>query len=152
MGFKMRSKKIFFAWLQMLTGIALTAQASPFHYFDQNKSTVIQGEVLTISFEDVYGKKSEFLMLSIRGEDQHLYQVEVCPQWFFAADVAVGMKIQLRGSLLDNSDGNYYLIAQEISLHGEKIVLRDSKGFPLWSRNGTGEHGSRKGSRGRGRG
>jgi hypothetical protein len=148
----MNKKNLFFSFFQMLAAISLLAQTPAFHYFDHKKLTDIQGQVQSIGYEEVYGKKSEFLMLSIQSDDQRLFRVEVCPQWFFATDIAVGMKVHIHGSLLQTSDGTLYLIAQEISLQGERIALRDSKGFPLWSRKGQpGEHGNRKGNGGRGK-
>jgi len=150
MHFKMKGIKILVAVFQLLAIIPLLAQTSGFHYFDHRKLTDIQGQVLSIDLNEVYGKKSAFLMISIQTEDQRLFKVEVCPQWFFATDIAVGMKVWIRGSQLENAAGKLYLIAQEISLHGERVALRDSKGFPLWSRHGAGNE-SRNGSGGRGK-
>jgi len=132
---------------------ALTAQTPVFHYFDPKTLVDIQGQVLNIDFEEVYGKKSSFLMLSIQSEDQRLFRVEVCPQWFFAADIAVGMKVHIHGSLLETAASTFYLIAQEISFQGERITLRDSKGFPMWSQRGQnqGGHGDHRGPGGRGK-
>ncbi len=99
----MNHKKIIFQLHPLLAVLSLLAQTPSFHYFDHNKLTDIQGEVQSIGYEEVYGKKSEFLMLSIQSDDQRLFRVEVCPQWFFATDIAVGMKIRIHGSLLQTS-------------------------------------------------
>ncbi|MFH2107171.1 MAG: hypothetical protein ABII93_00735 [Chrysiogenia bacterium] len=148
----MNNNKMFFICLQVLAAISLLAQTPAFHYFDHKKLTDIQGEVQSIGYEEVYGKKSEFLMLSIQSNDQRLFQVEVCPQWFFATDIAVGMKIRIHGSLLQTSNNKLYLIAQEISIKGERITLRDSKGFPMWSQKDRyGGQGNRRGPGGRGK-
>jgi hypothetical protein len=149
----MKKLKIFLGLFQMLAAISLTAQVSPFHYFDNKTLTSVQGQVLEIDFKEVYGKKSAFLILFLKSDDQRLFNIEVCPQWFFAADIAVGMNIRIMGSLLPSSDDTFYMIAQEISLQGERIVLRDSKGFPLWSRGGQSGsgHGNRNGHGGRGK-
>lgn len=145
-------KKISIFLFAALALLALTpAQTPAFHYFDHQKLGDVQGKVLAIGFEDLYEKKSTFLMLSIQSEDQRLFRVEVCPQWFFAADIAVGMKVRVRGSLLQEKAGTLYLIAQEISLQGEQITLRDGRGFPLWSRSGGNGHGKRLGPGGRGK-
>lgn len=153
MYFKMKKMKIILGLIQMLAVLSLAAQTPSFHYFDQKTLTDIQGQVVSLGFEEVYGKKSPFLILSIQSADQRIFSVEVCPQWFFAADITVGMKVRIRGSLLPTADGTFYLIAQEISLQGERITLRDSKGFPLWSRGGQpeGGHGNRNGPGGRGK-
>ncbi|HSQ34685.1 MAG TPA: hypothetical protein VLQ89_01720, partial [Candidatus Binatia bacterium] len=84
-------------------------------------------------------------------DDQRLFRVEVCPQWFFTADIAVGMKVRVRGSLLEKPAGALYLIAQDISIQGDRITLRDGRGFPLWSRNNGQGYGRRLGPGGRGK-
>ena len=148
---KMKLVNAMCLWLFLLSAATLQAQEFPLHYFDHRTLTDIQGQVLSMEFAAVYGKKSEFLMLSIQSDDQRFFRVEVCPQWFFAADIAVGMKIRIRGSLLQPSAGAFYLIAQEISLQGERITLRDNKGFPLWSRGGGSGRNDRRGPGGRGK-
>ena len=128
------------------------APAADFHFFDPTKLTDIQGTVQRIGYEEIYEKKSQFLMLTILDADQRLFQVEVCPQWFFVTDIAVGMKIHIRGSLLEAVEGATYLIAQEVSLQGERTPMRDSKGFPLWSQRGAQVgRGNKRGPGGRGR-
>lgn len=147
-------KKII-ASLGLFLALALlpAAQADTFHFFDPQRLADIRGEVQGIAYEDVYGKRSSFLVLTILSDDQRLFRVEVCPQWFFENDIAVGMKIQIQGSLLEADDGKPYLIAQELSFRGERVVLRDRRGFPLWSQKGAqGGRGARKGPRGRGKG
>jgi hypothetical protein len=147
----MNMKKTLFSVLAALGFMAQAAQTPDFHYFDHRNLIVIQGQIMNIESEELYGKKAAFLMLSIQSEDQRLFRVEVCPQWFLAADIAVGMKIRVRGSLLEIPAGTPYLIAQEISIQGERITLRDSKGFPLWNRNAGSGHGKRRGPGSRGR-
>jgi len=132
---------------------SLLAQAGAFHFFDPQKQADIQGEVQSLAYEDVYGKRSKFLVLTILSPDQRLFRVEVCPQWHFENDIAVGMKIRIQGSLLDEGEGKFYMIARELSFQGERMVLRDRKGFPLWSQKGAPEERrNRKGSGGRGKG
>lgn len=131
----------------------LSAQAGAFHFFDPQNLADIQGTVQSLGYEDVYGKKANFLILTILADDQRRVRVEVCPQWFFNNDIAVGMKIRIQGSLLDTGDGTPYLIARELSFQGERMVLRDRRGFPLWSQKGSqGGRGNRKGPGGRGKG
>jgi hypothetical protein len=131
----------------------LPAQAGAFHYFDPQKPFTIQGTVQALDYEDVYGKRSKFLVLTILSDDRRLFRVEICPQWFFHNDIAAGMKIHIQGSLLDSDEETPYLIARELSFQGERIVLRDRRGFPLWGRKGSqGGRASRKGSGGRGKG
>jgi len=148
----MNKMKTFLALFLALAS-SLLAQAGAFHFFDPQKLTDIQGEVQSFAYEDVYGKRSNFLILTIRSDDQRLFRVEVCPQWFFENDIAVGMKIRIQGSLLEEGADKPYLIARELSFRGERMVLRDRKGFPLWNQQGApGGRGNRKGPGGRGKG
>jgi hypothetical protein len=136
----------------LLLSSSLKPQQPGFHFFDPRNMVDIQGTVQRIDLKEIYGKKSQFLVLTIMSRERGLYRVEVCPQWFLENDIAVGMKIQIHGSQLAEVEGDAYLIAQEISLHGERITLRDRRGFPLWSQLGGQEgSGNRKGSRRRGR-
>ena len=148
---EMNMKKAFAALIAAAAFMSLPAQAPGFHYFDHQNLAAVQGQVLQIDLEEIYGKKSSFLMLSIQSDDQRLFRVEVCPQWFFTADIAVGMKVRVRGSLLEKPAGALYLIAQDISIQGDRITLRDGRGFPLWSRNNGQGYGRRLGPGGRGK-
>lgn len=124
----------------------LPAQSREFHYFDPDRLVDLQGTVRKLDFREVYGKKTPFLVLTLLGEEGDVYTVELCPQWFLEADIAAGMKIRIRGSRLAGGEGPAYLIAQEVSLQGERILLRDRRGFPLWSQRGAQEGGGRKGA------
>lgn len=121
----------------------------PFHFFDPGNLVTIQGTVQRIDVEDVYGKKSKFVVLTVLSTDQKTFRVEIGPQWFLENDIAAGMKIGIHGSLISETEGTFYLIAQEISFQGERILLRDRKGFPLWSQRGAQEGGGKRSGRGR---
>ncbi len=131
--------------LAALLASSLPSQQTAFHFFDPGRMIDIQGTVQRIDYEDLYGKKSRFLVLTVLSDDQRQFRIEICPQWFFASDIAVNMKVQVRGSLLDSADGERYLIAQQISFQGERIALRDRKGFPYWSQRGAQDGGRRSG-------
>jgi hypothetical protein len=141
----------------MLAGVlmlasSLRSQQPGFHFFDPKNLVDIQGTVQRIDLEEIYGKQSRFLVLTIMSVDRSLYRVEVCPQWYLENDIAVGMKIHIHGSQLAETEGKAYLIAQEISMQGERIALRDRRGFPLWSQlGGKDGRGNRKGPGRRGK-
>ncbi len=146
------SKNRFFLAAVLLLAPSLLPQQSAFHFFDPKNLVDIQGTVQRIDLEETYGKRSRFLVLTVMSADRVPYRVEICPQWFLENDIAVGMKIRIHGSLLAEAGENAYLIAQEISLQGERIALRDRRGFPLWSQHGSMDgSGSRKGPGRRGK-
>jgi hypothetical protein len=130
----------------LLLAPSLRSQQSAFHFFDPRNLVDIQGTVQRIDLEETYGKRSRFLVLTVLSAERVPYRVEICPQWFLENDIAVGMKIRIHGSQLAEAGKDSYLIAQEISLQGERIALRDRRGFPLWSRHGSMDgSGDRKG-------
>lgn len=130
----------------------LPAQSREFHFFDPARLVDVQGTVQELDFREMYGKKTPFLVLTLLGDDGRVFAVELCPQWFLETDIAAGMKVRIRGSLLAQAEAPPCLIAQEISLLGERIVLRDRRGFPMWSRHGPQDgSGNRKGPGRRGR-
>ena len=146
------AKISFFLAALLLLVPSLRSQQSGFHYFDPKSLVDIQGTVQRIDLEETYGKRSRFLVLTVMNADQVPYRVEICPQWFLENDIAVGMKIRIHGSLLAKTGENAYLIAQEISLQGERIALRDRRGFPMWSLHGSMDgNGNRKGPGRRGK-
>ncbi|HSQ35371.1 MAG TPA: hypothetical protein VLQ89_05190, partial [Candidatus Binatia bacterium] len=73
----MNMKKAFAALIAAAAFMSLPAQAPGFHYFDHQNLAAVQGQVLQIDLEEIYGKKSSFLMLSIQSDDQRLFRVEV---------------------------------------------------------------------------
>jgi hypothetical protein len=126
-----------------LLALVLQAQRAPFHYFDPGRIVEIQGVVQKIGLEDTYGKKSKFLVLTVDGGERGSCRVEIGPQWFIQNDIAVGMNVSIRASQPPRTEGVPDFIAQEISIQGERIVLRDLRGFPLWGQRGNLEDGRR---------
>jgi hypothetical protein len=157
----MHKRKPFFVWiiamvhLLVLTNFVQSDQ--DFHFFNIKSVVTIEGVIADITFDECYGKTSKFLFLRVQSKEGRSYRIEVCPEWFFQADIAVGMKLRIEGSMAEevgtSSDNPIYVIAQEIIFHGEKLTLRDPRGFPMWSRranrSGSGERRGPEGGRGR---
>lgn len=129
-----------------LLAALLDAERPSAHFFDPERIVEIQGTVRRVELAEPYGKNSSFIVLTVDSAERGLCRVEIGPQWFLENDIAEGMKVLMRASLLAGSQPPPYLIAQEISIQGERIVLRDLRGFPLWSRRGDLDEGRRRGS------
>jgi hypothetical protein len=92
--------------------------------------------------------------------DRETYIVLTSPQWFWkevGAAIAEGTEVIVRGSKSLGTDGNLYIIAQEIQVPSlqKSFIFRSTSGSPLWSgaRTGqTGTHGGGFGSSSRGSG
>lgn len=129
-----------------LLAALVSAQHPVAHFFDPDRLVDLQGTVRRVDLENTYGKKSKFIVLTVERADGGLCRVEIGPQWFLENDIAEGMKVLIRASLLVGTEGTPYLIAQEISIQGARIVLRDLRGFPLWGQRGNPEDGRRGGA------
>ena len=157
----MRRKKSFFVWtVAMIHLLIMTNFVHPdqdFHFFNIKSVVTVEGVIADITFEECYGKTSKFLFLRVQCKEGRSYRIEVCPEWFFQADIAIGMKLRIEGSTTGedgtSADSAIYVIAREITFYGEKLTLRDPRGFPMWSRRAdrsrSGERRGPKGGRGR---
>jgi hypothetical protein len=122
-------------------------QAEPFYNLDTEIR--IQGVVRGILFEPRYKDRASFMVIDLeeRGTGQ-TFRVDVSPSWFFDEDLHKGEKVEIVGSLVQASGGLKSVIAREIRLRGETLVLRDQRGFPEW-RGGVAGRGARRRGRNR---
>jgi hypothetical protein len=85
-------------------------------------------------------------------DDEERWVVLASPAWFWKSAgvrLAPGDAVAVRGSKSLGADGKLYIIAQSISLQGQpELLLRDSRGVPLW-RGSHGGEDMRGGGRGR---
>lgn len=111
--------------------------------FDPNTVGVVEGRVGSLAKQQ---RGPVSFRLETAGE---VYVVLAAPAWYWEERrIAVrdGDRVRVKGSKSMGSDGNLYLIAQEITVAGDEqpITLRDAKGKPAWSGcgpEGCGRHG-----------
>lgn len=115
--------------------------------YDPTQEITISGTVMDI--QHPAGRRFTGTHLMVQ-TDQGDFDVHAGPSWFLDQSnmtVSVGDQIQVTGSAYP-AEGARVLIAREIAKEGTIVQLRDSQGFPLWSRaSGAGQRGM-----GRGRG
>lgn len=120
------------------------------HFYDVDTEIKIEGTVADVKFEPRYDDRAPFLIVRLveKGTGR-TFLVEVSPAWFFDQDIHKGEPMRVTGSLLPGTDpsGAAGLIAREVQYQGEKIAVRDKKGFPNWS-GGPMRRGRRKGGLG----
>ena len=128
----MNKKIVLVGFLTFLATGAAAGQTAG-HFYDIDKEVKIEGVVRQVSLEPRYKGTAPFLVLRIEeSAGAKMYNVEVSPSWFFGQDIHGGEKVKVVGSLAEVPDGVPTVIAREIRLRGEKITLRDRRGFPSW--------------------
>ena len=125
---------------------ALAGQESPGqaagHFYNVDKEVRIEGTVQEIRFEPRYKDRAPFLVLVLqRAGAEETYIVEVGPSWFFGQDIHQGERMTVVGSLA----GEGAVIARQLRLRGETVIVRDKKGFPSWSGGAARPRGKRRG-------
>ncbi len=104
------------------------------HFFRPYKVVAVEGEIIRVEKNVAFCRSSSFLALVLKEKKTgHLYRVFLAPVWFIRVDFEVNGFIKVIGSPveLEKIKG---LIAREIYWKGEKILLRDRRGFPYWGR------------------
>ncbi|MBC7363734.1 MAG: hypothetical protein H5U07_04220 [Candidatus Aminicenantes bacterium] len=121
-------------WLIPTLGQQTKTEKPQRHFYNVDRETTVEGQVVDIKFEARYEGKGHFLILLVKdsssGEE---VEVETAPAWFFQTDIHQGEKIQLIGSLAEEEQGKKVIMAREIKINNRTITLRDRRGFPAWS-------------------
>jgi len=125
-------KSRFLIIILVFFSLTLFAEVNKFHFYDIKKVRTVEGKITDFKIEKVYKRKSSFFFIYIDSKDGEKIKIEVCPEWYFSQDIAKGMKIRVKGSDIGEEEKYRYLIAKEIEVGGDKLILRDKFGFPLW--------------------
>jgi hypothetical protein len=109
-------------------------------FYNVDKEVRIEGAVREIRFEPRYKDRTPFLILVLQDpKSGQTFNVEVSPSWFFRQDLHQGERLTVVGSLA----GEGAVIARQLRLRGETLIVRDKKGFPSWSRGAAKAKGKR---------
>ncbi len=144
-----RKGKVFWLVILLLMPLPFFGQnTEPFYNVD--KEMRVEGKIQKIVMEPRYKDKSSFLIVFLEEKDtKKVYTVEISPTWFFDQDFHQGEHLTVIGSLTSSGENGLNIIAREVQLRGETLILRDKHGFPAW-RGGKGlssRKGRRKGKR-----
>jgi hypothetical protein len=119
----------------------------PQHFYNVDTEKKVKGTIQEINMEPRYKDSSPFLIIKLQEKKTNQeFFVEISPVRFFTHDFHKGEEIEVVGSLY-LKDGNQNVIARQIRLKGEIIILRDKRGFPAW-RGGSMEHKKRRKGKG----
>lgn len=107
-------------------------------FFSPEKKVEIEGKVEKIEENQGFCKSPYFVVMNVKDKAGRVFKIFVSPIWFFKERPDIGEKVKIKGSYSD--EDRTTLIAEWIYFRGEKIYLRDERGFPLWSRRMRGKH------------
>ena len=130
-----------------LAGQTTAPTPSQPHFYDIDTEIKVEGTVSEVRFEPRYENRAPFLIVRLAEKGTgRMFVVEISPAWFFDRDIHKGETMRVTGSLLTGAEaaGATGLIAREVQSQGEKIAVRDKRGFPNWS-GGPMRRGRRKG-------
>ena len=116
----------------LLLSFAIMAGEKVCFFFSPEKKVEIEGKVEKIEENQNFCKSSYFVVLSVKDKAGKLFKIYISPFWFFTERPDVGEEVKIKGAY--SEDNRRLLIAEWIYFRGEKIFLRDERGFPLWSR------------------
>ncbi|MGB9765515.1 MAG: hypothetical protein ACPLZD_09230 [Candidatus Saccharicenans sp.] len=108
------------------------------YFYNVDREVTIEGQIEDFKFESRYEGKGYFLILMVKDKNSgQVLEVETAPASFFNIDIHKGEKIRLVGSIAEDQKQNKKLVlAREIKINNQTIVLRDRRGFPTWGQQG----------------
>jgi len=114
-----------------LGALGMADSDTPFKYYNLDNVTTVTGTIVDITTQRSY-HKHDFVMIRLAtpGSDT-VYNVEVCPQWFFQLDLMKGMELEVTGSVA-MVEGQNFMMTRSLRYSGELFNFRDTNGFPLW--------------------
>lgn len=141
------------AWILSLLVLGVAASfpfaQTPQHFYNVDSERRVEGTIQEIVMEPRYSDSAPFLVLKLEEKGTKvLYNVEVSPAWFFEHDFHKGEGLTVVGSFYTTEKGKMNIIAREVLLKGQTLVLRDKHGFPNW--RGGGQSGGKGRRRGKG--
>ena len=139
------------SWLAiMLLASSLSSGQKTDHFYNVDKEIRVEGKIQKVVMESRYKDTAPFLIVLLEEKNtKKVYTVEISPVWFFDQDFHQGEHLSVVGSLTFSGKNGMNIIAREVQLRGDTLVLRDKRGFPTW-RGGKGlssRKGRRKGKR-----
>jgi hypothetical protein len=146
----------------LLSGALPADAAEAIKYFRVDKVVTVTGEITDIKSEKSY-RKNNFINIYLKEKKtDHLFKIEVSPDWFFNLDLLKGQQIQVTGSVcsmkgnslinentsnvsnlnsVNNTKpgkfaGQLLIMTQSLVFQGQIFHFRDKSGFPLWRGKG----------------
>jgi hypothetical protein len=116
-----------------VVSMAQKSNTPPGPKYDPQTETKLKGTIQELKFPEKGNEKESAHFLVKNGEDT--LDVVVCPKSFLdemGVSFAKGDEIELTGSKVKQEQASLVL-AREIAKGDDKLILRDSKGEPVWN-------------------
>lgn len=126
----------------LLLSVMVIAGERVCFFFSPEKKVEIEGKVKDIEENHRFCMDRHFVMMSIKDKRGKVFKVYISPPWFFTQRPEIGEDVKIKGAYCEEDKKT--IIAEWIYFRGEKIFLRDERGFPLWSRKMRGRGNSRR--------
>ncbi len=126
----------------LLLALSIVAGEGVCFFFSPDKKVEIEGRVERVEENQKFCRSSYFVVLNVKDRAGKVFKIYISPFWFFTHRPEVGEKVKIKGAYWE--ENRSFIIAEWIYFRGEKIYLRDERGFPLWSRRRRGAGMARK--------
>lgn len=101
-------------------------------FYKPHQVLSLTGKIKEIEKDTIFCNCSSFLTLLIEDPSTGKeFRVFLAPIWYLAVDFEKGGEIKIVGSPV-KFHGKNGIIAKEVYWRGERILLRDVRGFPYW--------------------
>ena len=140
---------VFWMAIFFLASFSSSAQKTE-HFYNVDNEIRVEGKIQKIVMESRYKDTAPFLIVLLEEKNtKKVYTVEISPVWFFDQDFHQGENLTVIGSLTTSGKNSMNIIAREVQVRGDTLVLRDKHGFPTWrgSKGLSSRKGRRKGKR-----
>ncbi len=118
------------------SALGILGKEKSFIYYNLDQVATVKGTIIDISIQRSY-HKNDFVVIALSSTNpETVYNVEVCPQWFFQLDLMKGMEIEVTGSATV-IEGKNFMMTRSLMYSGELYNFRDTNGFPLWRGQGN---------------
>jgi len=115
----------------LFVAFLVAAEGRVCFFFSPERKIEIVGKVVKIEENQSFCRSDYFVVITLKDRRGREFKVYVSPAWFFTERPGLGEEIKIKGSYSQNN--RTLVIAEWIYSRGEKFLLRDSRGFPLWS-------------------
>jgi hypothetical protein len=102
--------------------------------YDPDTVATLRGTASAVTVTPARGGRTGGVHITLQSDGQTM-DVHLGPTWFLEREgvaVAKGDAVEVTGSVID-SDGNSFLIAQELRKGQKVLKLRDERGIPVWA-------------------